>query len=68
MLITLEDICFNSNKFPKEMFLNDTYNRALLTLGSVASKLDQAGYKKRALWITNMVHRMLGMHGKKLDL
>ncbi|KAJ8320504.1 hypothetical protein KUTeg_002091 [Tegillarca granosa] len=62
MLITLEDICFNSNKFPKQMFQNDTYYRALLTLGSVAGKLDQAGYKKRALWITNNVHNMLGMH------
>ena len=55
---------FESYKFSNKVFVKDTQQRIMLTLGSVAGKLSKNGRGQEAHEITQRIHEMLGMHGK----
>lgn len=68
MLLAIEDLCFNRNKFPQSLYTGKLYQRALLTLGIVVNQLAKAGDQKTAAVIIEKVHKKLGLHGNKFKL
>ena len=64
ILTTIKEMTFESYKFSNKVFVKDTQQRIMLTLGSVAGKLSKNGRGQEAHEITQRIHEMLGMHGK----
>ncbi|CAC5409209.1 unnamed protein product [Mytilus coruscus] len=62
ILLAIEDLCFNRNKFPQSLYTGKLYQRALLTLGIVVNQLSKAGDQKTAAEIIEKVHQKLGLH------
>ncbi|XP_052083536.1 uncharacterized protein LOC127720827 [Mytilus californianus] len=62
MIAALEDLVFNKDNHPEEMYKEDLHERVLLCLGSVSHKLSKAGRVEEAIKITVQVHQWLGIH------
>ena len=63
MIAAMEDLVFNKDNHPEEMYKEDLHERVLLCLGSVSHKLTKAGREEEAIKITVRVHQWLGIHG-----
>ncbi|CAG2251005.1 unnamed protein product [Mytilus edulis] len=62
MIAAMEDLVFNKDDHPEEMYKEDLHERVLLCLGSVSHKLTKAGREEEAIKITVRVHQWLGIH------
>ncbi|VDI24688.1 Hypothetical predicted protein, partial [Mytilus galloprovincialis] len=62
MISAMEDLVFNKDDHPEEMYKEDLHERVLLCLGSVSHKLTKAGREEEAIKITVRVHQWLGIH------
>ncbi|VDH91582.1 Hypothetical predicted protein [Mytilus galloprovincialis] len=62
MIAAMEDLVFNKDNHPEEMYKEDLHERVLLCLGSVSHKLTKAGREEEAIKITVRVHQWLGIH------
>ncbi|XP_063397426.1 uncharacterized protein LOC134681722 [Mytilus trossulus] len=62
MIAAMEDIVFNKENHPKEMYRENLLERVLLCLGSVSHKLSKVGRLAEAISITERVHQWLGIH------
>ncbi|CAG2189963.1 unnamed protein product [Mytilus edulis] len=62
MIAAMEDLVFNKENHPEEMYKEDLHERVLLCLGSVSHKLSKVGREEEAIKITVRVHQWLGIH------
>ncbi|XP_052074035.1 uncharacterized protein LOC127711918 [Mytilus californianus] len=62
MIAAMEDIVFNKENHPEEIYKENLHERVLLCLGAVSHKLTKVGRVEEAISITVRVHQWLGIH------
>ncbi|CAG2209692.1 unnamed protein product [Mytilus edulis] len=62
IIAAMEDLVFNKENHPEEMYKENLLERVLLCLGSVSHKLSKVGRQEDAIRITVRVHQWLGIH------